>query len=313
MRHYLALAILLAMQVRVLALTDEQRQVPLERDALDPTATKVVLLAGSISNKPGQHEYFAGCVLMMNWLRSHPGVFPVLAAEGWPQNEKILEGAKCVVIYMDGGSKLSFLPPARWSIIEGLMAKGAGLVMLHQAVDVPADRAAQVQAWLGGVYQGDIGCRGHWDMEFAQFPRHPITRGVTPFAAPLDGWLYNLKFAPGAVSLAAGAVPDKSRTTADAKAHAGRDEVIGWAFERVGGGRSFGFTGCDLHRNWGVESQRRFVVNGILWASGLDVPATGARVDLAPEDLTRWLDDKPKPAPKAPKTAPNPEPAAAAQ
>jgi hypothetical protein len=107
------------------------------------------------------------------------------------------------------------------------------------------------------------------------------------------------------VVLIAGPVPDKNRTTPDAKSHSGRDEVMAWAYERAGGGRSFAFTGCDLHRNWGVESQRRFVINGILWAAGLEVPAHGAKVPLDPADLTKWWDDKPKPAPKA-KAAPAP-------
>ncbi|MEY5026450.1 MAG: hypothetical protein RLZZ244_1978, partial [Verrucomicrobiota bacterium] len=88
------------------------------------------------------------------------------------------------------------------------------------------------------------------------------------------------------------AVPDKSRSTPDAKSHAGRDEVIGWAYERPGGGRSFGFTGCDLHRNWGVEGQRRLVLNGVLWTAGLLPEAGGARVENPPADLTRWLDPK---------------------
>ncbi len=70
-------------------------------------------------------------------------------------------------------------------------------------------------------------------------------------------------------------MPDKSRSTADAKAHTGRDEVIAWAHERADGGRAFGFTGCDLHKNWEVEAQRRLVVNGILWSAKLAVPAEG--------------------------------------
>ena len=142
-------------------------------------------------------------------------------------------------------------------------------------------------------------------MDFAKLPEHPIHRGVTPFAAPLDGWLFNLHFAKeGVTPLLAAPVPDNARTTAGAKANAGRDEVVAWAFERPGGGRAFAFTGCDLHRNWGVESQRRFVVNGILWTAKLELPASGAVVPLAPVDLTRNFDDKTKPIPAAP--APRP-------
>jgi hypothetical protein len=176
--------------------------------------------------------------------------------------------------------------------MRAAMARGAGLVMLHQAVDVPRPYAAELATWLGGVWSSDIGSRGHWDMEFSEFPAHPVTRGVTPFSAPLDGWLFNLHFQEGAVPVISGGVPDKARSTADARAHVGRSEVMGWAYERKGGGRSFGFTGCDLHRNWGVEAQRKMVLNAILWAAGVEVPGDGAKAELAPGDIKRWLDAK---------------------
>jgi hypothetical protein len=277
-------------------LTEEQRRIPLEAASPDPKLAKIVLIAGSTSNKPGQHEYFAGCALMMEWLKQTPGVWPVLVAEGWPKNEAILDGAKAVVVYADGGVKLPFLEPARWAKMKSLIDGGTGLVMLHQAVDLPAERAEEMKAWLGAVFQSDIGSRGHWDMEFSEFPQHPVTRGVTAFAAPLDGWLFNLHFADGAVPLLAGQVPDKGRSTADAKAHSGRAEVVGWAYERANGGRSFGFTGCDLHRNWSVESQRRFVTNGILWSAKIEVPANGAPVPFEAASLGANLDFKPKAA-----------------
>lgn len=298
------LPLLLALAATAAALTPEQQKVPIEVPPNDPAQAKIVLLAGSTSNKPGQHEYFAGCALMMQWLKAAPGAWPILVADGWPQDERIFEGAKALVVYADGGAKLPFLAPERWAKIQTLMEKGAGLVMLHQAVDVPADRAEGIKSWLGGVFQPDIGSRGHWDMEFADFPQHPILRGVQPFAAPLDGWLFNLHFATEKVTpLVSGQVPDKARTTADAKAHPGRAEVVAWAYERPGGGRSFAFTGCDLHRNWNVEGQRRLVINGILWSAQLEIPAGGASVPFAADDLARNLDDKPKPAPKPPKPA----------
>ncbi len=287
-------------------LTEEQRRIPLEQEPADPSLAKIVLLAGSVSNKAGQHEYFAGCALLANWLRQTKGVWPVMVAEGWPANEAVFKGAKAVVVYADGGPKLPFLKEERWSLMKDLVAAGTGFVLLHQAVDVPEDRAADILSWLGGVWKKDIGCRGHWDMEFSEFPAHAVTRGLTPFAAPLDGWLYNLHFAPGIVPLVKGAVPEKSRSTPDAKAHVDRQEVVAWAYQRPAGGRSFAFTGCDLHRNWGVESQRRLVTNGILWSAGLEVPAEGAPVQTPGGALGANLDAKPAPAPKpAPAAAPS--------
>jgi hypothetical protein len=284
-------------------LTDEQRRNPLEVDAPDPKLTKIVLLAGPTSHAGGQHEYFAGCALMADWLKQTPGVWPVLVGDGWPKNEAVLEHAKAIVVYMDAGPKLPLLEPARWAKLKQLMAGGAGLVMLHQSMDVPAAQAEDVKSWLGAVFQPDIGNRGHWDQELTKMVQHPVTRGVPGFSVLGDGWLYNLHFADGATRLAAGPVPDKSRTTADSKANTGRDEVMAWAYERPTGGRGFGFTGGDMHKNWGLEPQRRLVVNGILWTAGLEIPAEGAPVELKEELLKANLDTKPvkKPAAAAPK------------
>jgi type 1 glutamine amidotransferase len=274
-------------------LTEEQQRVPREVDSPDPKLAKIVLVAGPVSNKPGEHEYFAGCALIMDWLKQTQGVWPVLVADGWPKNEAILDGAKAVVVYSDTADKLPFLEASRWDHMKRLIAAGTGFVMLHQSADVPADRAEEMKSWLGAVWQKDTGCRGHWDMDFNDIPPHPITRGVAAFHVPFDGWLFNLQFAPGATPLLSGEVPDKARTTADAKAHAGRPEVVAWAYERPNGGRSFAFTGCHIHRNWALESQRRLVTNGILWTAKIAVPDTGAPVAFNPASLSANLDSKP--------------------
>lgn len=272
----------------------DQSRVPLEVDAPKPGMTKIVILAGGPSSKAMAHEYFAGCALLMDWLKQQPGVWPVMARD-WPKNERVLEGAKCVVYFGDGGGKQPFATPERWAKLTQLMDAGAGLVLLHQAMDFPAGPdGAKIKSWLGGVFHSDIGSRGHWDMEFTKIPAHEVTRGVKPFAAPGDGWLYNMHFADkGVVPLLLGAVPDKSRSTADAKKHNGRDEVIAWAYERPGNaGRGFSFTGADLHKSWEYPSQRTLVLNGILWAARVPVPAGGVQVSLDPAQLELNLDDK---------------------
>lgn len=274
-------------------LTQEQKAVPLEMEPPDKSLAKIVLIAGVPSNKPGQHEYFAGCALMMNWLKQAPGVWPVMCAEGWPKNEAVLDGASCVAMFMDGGAKLSFLEPSRWAKVKALMDAGAGFVAFHQAVEAPADKADEYQAWLGAVWQPDIGFRGHWDVKFDKPAAHAVTGGVKPFALLKDGWLCNLHFAAqGVTPLLASLAPDKSRSTDDAKRHAGREEVVAWAFERQGGGRSFGFTGCDLHANWASPDQRALVLNGILWAAKRDVPAGGLASTVTEADLGRNWDQK---------------------
>jgi type 1 glutamine amidotransferase len=287
----IALAVFSTAAIRA-ELTAEQQKIALETNSADKSQAKIILLAGSPSNKPGQHEYFAGCALLMDWLRTVPGVWPVLVADGWPKNEAIFDGAKCVVSYMDGGAKMAFLEPARWERMKKLASSGTGLVVLHQGVDCPEDHAAEFQQWFGAVFAKDIGCRGHWDVKFDAIPQHAATTGLAPFELTKDGWLYNLHFEPGATPVLAAAMPDKSRSTDDAKSHMGRSETVAWAFERPGGGRSFGFTGCDLHKNWDVDAQRKLILNGILWTAGVAIPEGGPKTTCTAEDLARNLDRK---------------------
>ena len=269
---------------------DGVASLPLELDAKDSTLTKIVLLAGEPSSKPGQHEYFADCALMFDWLKQTPGVWPVLVRT-WPTNEAIFDGAKSIVVLMDGGAKHPLIEEARRKKLGELAEQGIGFAAFHQSVDLPAEHADDAKGAIGGIWLADIGCRGHWDMDLKPVGEHPVLRGVNPFTAKGDGWLYNLHFAndTGFTPLLVGKVPDKSRTTADAKQHLNRDEVIGWVYEREGGGRAFCFTGIDLHKNWELESQRRFVVNGILWSAGVTVPTGGARVDFNAKDLSRHV------------------------
>ena len=279
------------------------QSVPIELDTPDRSLAKVVLLAGEPSSKPGQHEYVADSILMMKWLKQIRGVWPVLVRT-WPTNESLFDHTRCVVVLMDGGAKHPLVEEPRWRKLRELTDEDMGYVVLHQAVDFPKAHLDDVKATIGGVWQADIGCRGHWDMSFKPQGTHPVLRGVEPFTAKGDGWLYNLHFVKeGYIPLLAGAVPDKSRTTPDAKKHVGREEVIAWAYEREGGGRAFCFTGVDLHENWKLESQRKLVVNGILWAAKLEVPKDGAKTELQPGDLEMHV-RRAESKPQAPKNTP---------
>ena len=77
-----------------------------------------------------------------------------------------------------------------------------------------------------------------------------------------------------------------SATLKDRKNNVYKNETIGWIYHRkdssgpLGPGRSFGFTGCHFHSNFGIVDFRRMIVNGILWTAGLDVPDKGAPVEL---------------------------------
>ncbi len=278
----------------------DQSGVPLEVQPTDAGLSKIVLVAGRQSHGPGEHEFFAGCAVLMNLLRQTPGVFPVMARDGWPRDPQLFEGAKAVVFYMDGGASHPILQANHADVVQKVVDRGAGFVNLHYAVEYPQEHGEQVLRWLGGYYETGYSINPHWTATFRSLPKHPITRGVHPFTL-LDEWYYNIRFAPdmrNVTPILKAAPPDRTRLTEAARQHPGREEVVAWAFERSGGGRSFGFTGAHFHRNWGNRDFRRVVVNAILWSAGLEVPAEGAHVELDSADLSRNLDRKAPPARK---------------
>jgi hypothetical protein len=62
-------------------------------------------------------------------------------------------------------------------------------------------------------------------------------------------------------------------------------QTIGWAFERPGGGRSFGFTGLHDLKTLGVDGVRKLLLNAILWTAKINVPAQGVPSTVKPEEL----------------------------
>jgi type 1 glutamine amidotransferase len=279
----------------------DQSKVPLEVQPTDPQATKIVLVSGRQSHGPGDHEFFAGCAILMKMLKQTPGVFPVMARDGWPKNpDETFKGAKAVVFYMDGGGGHPVIQKEHGDVVQKLIDNGVGFVNLHYAVEYPKREQERVFSWLGGYYETGFSTNPHWDADFKELPEHSITRGVKPFAIR-DEWYFNIHFAPkdkAVTPILKATPPDKVRGTEAAKKFPGREEIVSWAFERENGGRSFGFTGGHTHNNWGNENFRRLVVNAILWSAKVDVPKDGAKVEMDPADLKKNLDRKPGPKPK---------------
>ncbi len=261
---------------------------PVEALPTDPKAAKIVLIAGSNFFKAGEHEYVGGCAVLMDLLRQNPGVAPVLAID-WPKKAETLAGAKAVVFFFDGGDKHGALKEDRAAQVQKLAEAGVGIVQFHQTVDYPKDFGDRARGLAGAAWEKGVGERAHWVAEFAEFPKHPIFNGVKPFAID-DGWLLKLKFADGMK----GVTPLLRTWSPKAKAPPQENQdVIAWAFDRPAGGRSFSFTGGHLHESLAKEGYRRFLVNGILWSAGQEIPAGGAKVALDEKLLPDYL----KPAP----------------
>jgi type 1 glutamine amidotransferase len=278
----------------------DQSGVPLE---VEPPANfpgkKIVLVAGAKSHGPGDHEFFAGTAILCQLLRQN-GVWPVMARDGWPKNEKIFDGAASFVFYMDGRAGHPVVKNDRLKLLQRYIDAGVGWVNLHYAVDYLPQDGETVVRWMGGFYDPRTSINPHWDADIRYLPKHPITNGVKPFKLR-DEWYYNMhwvgdvvdvKDAVGVTPILQAIPPDETRKTDDARKYPGRLETMAWAYERQDGGRGFGFTGGHTHANWGNEDFRRVVTNSILWTAKVDIPAEGAAVEFDPIDLNRNLDFK---------------------
>ena len=251
---------------------------------------RIVFLAGRPSHGYGSHEHLAGSRIIADAIqRSAPNIKCEVYAGGWPEDEKVLEGADAIVMYADGGGGHPALN--HLDVLGKHIARGAGFSCLHYAVEVPKDKGGpEFLKWLGGYFETNWSVNPHWDAKYTSFPEHPATRGVKPFEAN-DEWYFHMRFQPDmkGVTPLLSAVPPESTMTRPDGPHSGnpavRKEVgervpqhMAWAYDRPDGGRSFGFTGGHYHWNWGREDILKLVCNAICWTAKADVPAAGLPV-----------------------------------
>jgi Trehalose utilisation len=248
--------------------------------------SKIILVAGetALVDVDGHHDYLAGCECLDALLRQTDNVEPVQVKNGWPEDEIVFVGAKAIVFYTDGGGSQAFLKTLeRIARIQSFADQGVGIVMIHQAVDFPEVNAQQAKSWLGGVYVKSASARGHWDSNHVDFPRHPITRGVTPWAIN-DGWLNAIQFVEGMNGISP--LVWSGKEYAGSRAGLAKD-IVAWAYERPSGGRSFSFTGLDAHSAWSLPGIRQLMVNGVLWTAGLEIPSVGYKCDIDEPQLSK--------------------------
>jgi trehalose utilization protein len=267
---------------------------------------KLVLIAGTPSHGPGDHEFNAGVRLLDGCLKDYPGLATTVFLNGYPKDDSALDAADGIVCYADGSAGHPLVREKRLERVSKLMAKGVGLMCMHYGVEVLKDLGGpEFKEWLGGYYEHQFSCNPMWSPEFKEFPKHPICNGVKPFTIR-DEWYFNMRFRDdmkGVTPILSAVPPDAVRDgpyvypkgpykhIQDAK---GRSEAMMWATERADGGRGVGFTGGHIHRNWKDDNFRKVVLNAMLWLVKLDVPADGVKSVVTEEDLKANLDPKGK-------------------
>jgi type 1 glutamine amidotransferase len=242
--------------------------------AADPP--KKVLLVGSPpdTHPPGTHEYMAGVDVLAKLLKPVPGIeVTVASARGpWKDGPELVGRSDCVVVFLTEGAKWLSDDADRLAAFRGLAKRGGGLVCLHWGMGTrEAGPVAAFVELFGGCHGGPD--RKHKVVEAAVSvpnPRHPAAIGIENFTVK-EEFYYRLKFAK----------PEGSVKPVLLAEIDGAKEAVAWAWERPGGGRSFGFSGLHFHDNWKRPEYRRLVAQGVLWSAGVPVPEKGLSVDLA--------------------------------
>ena len=246
---------------------------------------KIVLVAGPRSHGYNSHEHKAGDILLAKWLNENvPGIFAATYDNGWPKDPTAFDNADSVSIFCDGGG--GHVAMRHLDEVDAMAKKGMGIACLHYGVEIPKGRPGNSMLnWTGGYFETFWSVNPHWKAEFKEFPKHPITRGVKPFDLD-DEWYYHMRFVEGmkGVTPVLTATPPDSTRRKGNDAHGanptvfarkGMPEHVGWAYERPGGGRGFGFTGGHWHHSWAHNDYRKIVLNALVWISGVEVPANG--------------------------------------
>lgn len=272
----------------------------------EPQSTKNVLfIAGAPSHGFGNHEHLAGCKLLARTINEAGIGVHATVVSGWPEDPDAFEDVDAIVIYANGGPRHPAMP--HLDELDAIMERGVSLVTIHFAVEMPpGDPGNRLIRWTGGNFETHWTVNPFWDARFETLPDHPVTRGVTPFEVR-DEWYYHMRFAnnfDNITPILTALPPEESLSRPDGPHHNNphvREAVlvrkepqhVAWAYERPGNsGRGFGFTGGHYHWNWAVDSFRKLVANGIVWAAGAEVPAGGVPVKpITVAELAQSTDD----------------------
>jgi quercetin dioxygenase-like cupin family protein/type 1 glutamine amidotransferase len=262
-----------------------------------PTAAArpvIVLIGGPDQGYPkGEHDYGEGVLKIERLIKYSPQfstVDPVVKVFpfGFPKDLSEIADADVVVLYFGldyGAGNLHPLDePANFQAMERLMARGAGLVALHQSFTVSGKESRiPFATWLGAVRFGLADRTTEAARIEITGEPHPVARGLRAFDYH-DEFYPTLTFSGEAtvVPILTAKLHVQYRDGAPVFEEPPASRVIAWATERADGGRSFGFTGGHYLAAFDQPQIRTVLLNAILWAAKQDVPATGSTTNALP-------------------------------
>jgi type 1 glutamine amidotransferase len=281
---------------------------------------QVVFIAGSKDHGfPGRHEYEKDLRVLAYCLENSSnlkGVTTKFYAGKPPEDLTEIQDASLIVLEGSSDSYIREKHPlfpqdpsvnhgrydqptqAYLKQFNAIVKKGAGVAVFHYSLWVENWTARSYYLdWIGGIWvqTASKNPSGQWKMELKNTD-HPILRGVKPWEFREEVF-YNpmLVDAPRRTDLVIG-------HPVDVRWWGGKSEgpaVAAWAYAREGGGRGFAYGGLDFHENMNIDNVRRFVLNGLVWAAGMEVPAGGVQCTL-PEGMVPPTPPMPRRFPRPP-------------
>lgn len=275
--------------------------------AANPAPPLILIIVGPTDHAPGTHEVAASGRLVAHCLQNMsnlPGVRAEVHYE-WPKDE-LLDQAAALVFTGDNfpGATL----PNSGAILTKLdaMAKrGVGIVCIHYATglrkqDVGKDGDHPLLRWTGGYFA--TRCEHHQSIAKI-YPAatitpaaadHPVCRGWKEFTLRDEPYINNYfgkdgnQPAANVTAIATSLLPPEKP----------KKEIVAWAVSREDGGRGMGIVMPHFYANWKNEDLRRCILNGIVWAAKLEVPAEGVKTTLPPLEEFKPESVEPKPRSK---------------
>jgi type 1 glutamine amidotransferase len=281
-------------------------------------ARRIVLIAGSKSHGPGDHEYLKSARLLKLMLDRAPGLKNVeteVVSDGWPKDVSDLDTADTIIFLSDG---MQWLPwsftPERIAAIQKQMDRGCGFMSFHFATYIPYEFQEQGFAWNGGYaeYDGPKHPQPLFTYKVittdALFPspKHPVMHGVKHLHVK-DEFYYKVTFVDHGITPLL-RIPE---LPADPKVFPGplatpAEQVTVWAYDRPRGagnkiaGRSIGATLGHFYADWQNDDYRKLFLNAIVWTAHIQVPKDGVQ--------STWVDDAEVERVLGPTPAPIPSP-----
>lgn len=159
--------------------------------------------------------------------------------------------------------------------VDSLHKAGMGIVVLHWAVAAQNETAARLyRNWFGGGWIPAYSHNplGKWTVTpIESGKKHPIMRGVGPWTYKDEIFSRFLVIPqdPHRTDLLMGEAPKTNQGSVTPR-------CITWAYED-GLSRGLIYGGMDYHSALLNDDYRRFLLNAIVWAAGIEVPKGGVK------------------------------------